>query len=209
MIEYSKLQNDLRWECRQWWRKLNGVDREGVENRVLAERKSRAELRRIGASASASDTGDGIDLVNAYAVDFFHRLCERVAARGARLDREKVALAAAVLANVEADRFDLDEEGQPWTTAKLLGKQKGNETKEPKFAELRFKRLIRTDDPAELLPQMVRAVKILGKAAPIGELGTSLLLWGPAVKKRWAFAYWQKKYIPAESTEQTETQDAA
>ena len=83
-------------------------------------------------------------------------------------------------------------------TAALLG-----EGDPPLFAEARFKRLIRTDNPAELLPQTIRVVKILGKKAPVGELGVSLLLWGPDVKKRWAFAYWQKKYIPAEPLAET------
>ena len=196
MNEYSKLQKDLRWECRQWWRRLNGVDHEGAGNRVLADRKSRAELRRIG--ASASDTGDSVNLINAYAIDIFHRLREHVAATGARVGDEKVALAAAVLANVDKDLGDQN------STASLLG-----EGDPPPFAEVRFKRLIRTDEPAELLPQMVRAVKILGKAAPVGELGASLLLWGPNVKKRWAFAYWQKTFIPVEQSETTETSDAA
>ncbi len=191
MTEYAKLQNKLRWECREWWRKLNGVDSDGVADRMLADRKSRAELRRIG--SRASEAGDALNLASAYAVDRFYRLRDRCAELGVRIHDESIALAAAVLAHVDIDLQDQVE------TASLLG-----DGDPPVFAEARFKRLIRTDQPAELLPQLVRAVKILGKAAPVGELGASLLLWGPTVKKRWAFAYWQRKYIPAELPENPE-----
>jgi CRISPR type I-E-associated protein CasB/Cse2 len=198
---------DLRWVCHCWWWDLNGISKDGNENRDRSDRKSRAELRRI--SSIASDDGNSVDFVAAYAVEPFRDFFRTVQEKAPRIEADRVALAALTLAHVEHDRLELDEEGNGWTTAKLLGKSRSIDSKEPKFAEARFKRLIRTNDPAELLPQMVRAVKILDKTAPVGELGASLLLWGPAVKKRWAFAYWQKTYIPPEQSEQTETQDAA
>jgi len=200
--DQKKLESDLRWVCRSWWRALNGIDKDDNQNRDRADRKSRAELRRAG--SIASDGGDAINLISAYGVESFHALLRRVQEKALWIGADQAALAAITLAHVEKDIVASENDASSPRAAQLLG-----EGDPPLFAETRFKRLIRTDDPAELLAQMVRAVKILGKAAPVGELGASLLLWGPAVKKRWAFAYWQKKYLSAEPSEQTETQDAA
>jgi CRISPR type I-E-associated protein CasB/Cse2 len=201
----KKLERDLSGVCGSWWRGLNGIEKDGSENRDRADRKSRAELRRAG--SVASDGGDAINLIRAYGIESFHVFLRRTQEKAPWIEPERAALAAITLAHVDHD-LDLDEEVKAHT-ARLLGKPRSADSKEPKFAEARFKRLIRTDDPAELLPQMVRAVKILGKTAPVGELGASLLRWGPDVRKHWAFAYWQKKYVSAEPSEQTETQDAA
>ncbi len=196
MTDFSQLEHDMRWECRVWWQRLNGIGNDGVENRDQADRKARAELRRVG--AAANEVGDSVDLIRAYAVDRFYYLRERVAAKGARIGDENIALAAVALAHVEKDA------GDAIRTAALLGEG------DPRLlAEARFKRLIRTEQAAELLPQVVRAVKILGKRAPVGELGASLLLWGAKVRKRWAFDYWQKSYVPADTPDGTELQNDA
>jgi len=34
-------------------------------------------------------------------------------------------------------------------------------------------------------------VALLGREAPVGELGASLFLWSPPVRREWAAAYWQ------------------
>jgi CRISPR type I-E-associated protein CasB/Cse2 len=187
MNDYRELQRNLRWECRVWWRALNGINKDGAEDRDKADRQARAEFRRVG--SIASDSGHTVDLVRAFAVEQFHDLRTRVAKHGGLVSDENIALATAALAHVDRDVGDGKD------TAALLG-----EGDTPLLAEARFKRLIRTDDPTELLPQVIRAIKILGKSAPVGELGSSLLLWGPTVKKRWAFRYWQKPYEAVEAT---------
>lgn len=196
----GKIERELTWICRTWWRSLNGIDKEGKEDRDRADRQARAELRRAG--SVASDGGDAINLIRAFGVERFHGLKRAIDAKIDRIGEEKVALAAIALAHVEHDRMQ-GEDAEPPKTAALLG-----EGDPPLFAEARFKRLIRTDNPAELLPQVIRVVKILGKTVPVGDLGASLLLWGPDVKKRWAFAYWQKKFIPAEPLAETSEQAA-
>lgn len=204
MTDRNKLENDLRWVSRFWWRGLNGIDKENKQNRDLADRKARAELRRSG--SIAGEDGDAVDLIPVFGIKAFHDFYECVREKAPWIGPERAALAAIVLAHVDDDVLDLEHE-KVGATARLLGASRSADSKEPRFAEPRFKRLIRTDDPAELLPQMVRAVKILGRSAPVGELGASLLLWGPSVKKAWAFAYWQKTYRPADASEQTGTQD--
>jgi CRISPR type I-E-associated protein CasB/Cse2 len=195
-----KTERDLAWACQVWWRNLNGIDKGGKEDRDRADRKARAELRRAGSVASSE--GDAINLIRAFGIERFHALKRSVEAKAAWIDADNVALAAIALAHVERDSAQ-GEDTAAQKTAGLLG-----EGDPPCFAEARLKRLIRTDKPAELLPQIVRAVKILGKAAPVGDLGASLLLWGPEVKKRWAFAYWLKKYIPAEAPTEPSEQAA-
>ncbi len=201
--DFRSLEKELRWVCRSWWRSLNGINNDGNEDRAKADRQARAELRRLASLASGE--GDAIDLLRTYAVARFHDLDRDMKKRVLWIKAENVALTAVTLAYAEKDVGDFDQEGKLRETARLLGTPRSKESKEPLFAEVRFKRLIRTDEPAELLPQMVRAVKILGNTVPVGELGASLLLWGPSVKKRWAFAYWQRTYIPVEPSAATET----
>ena len=54
--DLRKLENDLRRVCRSWWRSINGVDKDGEENRDRADRKSRAELRRADRSQATAAT---------------------------------------------------------------------------------------------------------------------------------------------------------
>ena len=64
----KKLERDISGVCGSWWRGLNGIEKDGSENRDRADRKSRAELRRAG--SVASDGGDAINLIRAYGIDF-------------------------------------------------------------------------------------------------------------------------------------------
>ena len=182
--DQKKLENDLRWVCRSWWRASMVLTKmtikiataptasPGPSCAALAQSLAMAAMPSISSAPMASNP---------------FTLLSDVQKKAPWIRADQAALAAITLAHVEKDSVASENNLAFPRAAQLLG-----EGDPPLFAEARFKRLIRTDDPAELLAQMVRAVKILGKAAPVGELGRSLLLWGPAVKKRWAFAYWQK-----------------
>jgi CRISPR type I-E-associated protein CasB/Cse2 len=212
MTNDRQLYNDLRWACRKWWRDLNGVDSNGAQHRAHADRAARAALRRIG--SDYGEQGSEIGLVHAFTIRRFHLLRSAVANAYKNNERqireellsERTALAAAVLARINDDLPDPDRDTKHPSTAKLLGRSREG-SDEPLFAEARFRRLIRTDHAADLLPQMVRAIAILGRKAPVGELGASLLLWGPAVKKRWSFDYWRPGAAEDEGTDQAPTQN--
>ena len=83
------------------------------------------------------------------------------------------------------------------TTAYRLGRGKdgdpvSDDNPARLMAEARFKRLIRTRDWPGLLDQGRRIVALLGRDAPVADLGASLLLWnaGPRTIRDWSFAYY-------------------
>ena len=99
--DQKKLESDLRWVCRSWWRAFHGIDKDDNHNRDRADRKSRAELRRAG--SIASDGGDAINLISAYGVELFHALLRRVQEKALWIGADQAALAAITLAHVEKD----------------------------------------------------------------------------------------------------------
>ena len=105
---------------------------------------------------------------------------------------ECFAIAAATLAHIRTDAG-----GRRGATARLLGQPRGGEGEDRLFAEARFKRLIRTrNDWPGLLVQARRIAAILGKEAPVGDLGASLILWNadPRIARDWAFQYYQREF---------------
>jgi hypothetical protein len=60
------------------------------------------------------------------------------------------------------------------------------------MAESRFLRLMRAQTTGDLFDQARRLVVLLKRAAPVGELGASLLVWlvDPEVRRTWARSYY-------------------
>ena len=190
-----------------WWRGLQSLGEiSGQEIRIGGKPKSPdraalAELRRI--DVTLTDAGPAVDVARALAVPAFRDLVTRLQradfADGSRVMRrlvedhlglEPLAIAAATLARVRADAG-----GGRGATAALLGEGIDDKRPKPRFAEARFKRLIRCrNDWADLMAQARRVAAILEREAPVGDLGASLVLWndGPRITRDWAFAYYQR-----------------
>ena len=98
----------------------------------------------------------------------------------------RIALVAAVLTRVRSG----GKEGAAPTAARLGEKKDRSDEASRLMAEARFKHLIRAGSDAELLDHGRRIVALLGRDAPVGHLGASLLLWGPSVVRQWAFDYY-------------------
>ncbi len=205
----TTLDAELAKICLEWWAALNAVDiksGEPLKGRKPA-RRAIAELRRIGTVDGPN--GDQIDTAYAVSIqqdagpppylDLRKRLKGMLAAsrdEHARSMPERpgfddaVAVVAATLARVREHKYV--------KVSKLLGARSRDEA--PLMAEARFKRLIRTTTAPDLLDQGRRIVMLLGRAAPVDDLGASLLLWNssPYVKRRWSFDYYDAEDMYAD-----------
>lgn len=178
-----------------WWRELQRLDENGNQikagpygNPLGPNRKAFAELRRIDTVPVAGQSV--VDVGYALGVPAFRALIKRAGGADVRSQIEAFAIAAATLARIREDAGG----ERCGATAGLLGAPRNQESKEPLFAEARFKRLMRTrDDWPDLLAQARRLGAILDKRAPIGDLGASLVLWNvdPSIRTRWAFNYYR------------------
>lgn len=211
----SQLDDRIGEICIEWWAGLNAVDlKTGMElPREWPDRAAIAALRRIGTIQGPA--GDEIDTAFAVAisgwkgapyVNLRKRLSgllskwhdDYVQRIPARPDFDAaVAVVGATLARVRMNRKG--------SVAKLLGS--GDDRK--LMAEARFKRLIRTSTAPDLLDQGRRIVMLLGREAPIGDLGASLLLWSadPYAKRRWSFDYFDASDMNSEPA--SDADDAA
>jgi CRISPR type I-E-associated protein CasB/Cse2 len=182
----------LRGVVQTWWRGLQGLN-PGTGDEIPGLEPKRAELARLRRIATAAEDGQySVALVDAFAVNSFLDLWRRVAevtqAEPEDALAEYAAVAAVTLARVRIDAGRTD-------TASMLGDPRDT----PVFAETRFRRLIRTEQAANLFDQGRRITAILGATAPVGELGASLILWrDPKVRRRWTFSYYHLRDVPAE-----------
>lgn len=142
--------------------------------RGLEERKGdRARLRRA------------VRLLDAALVPATHTLTEALRRQGyfGYGDRDHLLLTAVALANVKEDIG-----GDSF--AALMGRPAANSNRSP-VSELRFRRLLETDNPAALVEPIRRILATLGGRAPVGSLAEDLLRWDEKVRQRWAFEYYE------------------
>ena len=194
--------------CTNWWRELQSLSPAGKAiglksgGEKAPDRAALAQLRRVGVmdlgGAPAVDVTGALDssafrmlMARLQGLPIGNRQVERwLASKGE--EWECFAIAAATLAQIRTDAG-----GRRGATARLLGQPRGGEGEDRLFAEARFKRLIRTrNDWPGLLVQARRIAAILGKEAPVGDLGASLILWNadPRITRDWAFQYYQREF---------------
>lgn len=134
------------------------------------DRGQRAELRR------AKCVQDVIML------PCFHRACRQFASLFGRESRwhSRMALIMGVLSNVK--EIPTDGVG--------VAKQMARGDNKPVVSELRFRRLLQ-HEREELYVALIRVIRLLEGKADIHDIAQSCFYWGYAVKKRWAFAYFE------------------
>ncbi len=145
----------------RWWKSLADEDRAG-----------RAELRRCG-------TVGEIAFAAAY-----HRLLQRLGSRLGEGDARRVAVLAAVLAHVEEEPADAS------SLAKRMGTPKG-EGQGPLVSDVRFRHLLRNEEPDELLRELVRAVRQLERKASVDPLFRDIMRWDEPTRMRWAREFYE------------------
>lgn len=170
-----------------WWRDLQGHQEEAVEEsgapgRPTARpnapnyRGARAELRRCAELT-------GVVLTPAYQ-RLYYALRNLEGVRPPY--EERLATVAGVLAHVDEDTA---QGGR--TFARQLAQPRGDQPgSAPVVSELRFRRLLRIQDHAELYPMLLRLVRLLDSQADVFSLAQGAYGWGDAQRKRWAYDYY-------------------
>lgn len=145
----------------RWWRSLGEDDRAG-----------RAELRRCGSTAEVAFTAP------------YHRLLQRLGSRLAEGDARRVALLAAVLAHIEEEPAGLA------SLARRMGMPKG-EGQGPIVSDARFRHMLRSQEPDDLLREVVRVVRQLDRSVSIDSLFRDLMKWDEPTRMRWAREFYE------------------
>ncbi|ABC20978.1 type I-E CRISPR-associated protein Cse2/CasB [Rhodospirillum rubrum] len=167
----------------EWWEK--SIDKDDGQAKA-----DRAALCRLGVADQVFPPA--IDVAGALTIGAFRTLYRQINQREILKDfrtgdwEDRLAVAAMVLAQVRTNT-------PSHTTAALLG----GDDDTPLMAESRFRRLLRAKDPVDLWAQARRAVALLKREAPVGDLGASLFTWDAHTRRRWAGAYWRLQ-APAE-----------
>ena len=172
------MSNDFGTVCLGWWRML-------TDKNIGSSRSNLAQLRRAGST------------VDALAIRAAHDLNRRLAAAGHNLQQrpERLALIVKTLAHVKEHTGERLAQG--------LGKG------EPKaLSELRFDRLIRTHDPAELAMQLRRALAAVGPGANVAQLARDLRWWDDSTRAAWCFDYYGASLASPENANNSKETEA-
>ncbi len=161
-VPHESLRATLMSVLRSWWERLRN------------DPGGRAGLRRCQS------------VTQVYFEPAFHRLLHDLREvglledPGPRLSHDKIAVAAAALSHVK-------ETSEERGFGQALGRLSGDKAK---VSDLRFRALLREDAPDDVLRAVIRTVRLLDESVPAAALGADLILWGDAVRKQWAFAYY-------------------
>jgi len=164
--------------CMAWWRGL-------TDPSIGRSRADLARLRRAGGA------------VDALAIRAVHDLNRKLAAAGhdMRSAPDKLALIAQVLAQVKEH------------TGQRLAQRMGQGDPKP-LSEIRFDRLIRTRDPAELATQLRRALAVVGQGANVARLAQDLRWWTDATRASWCFDYYGASQAAPDAEQKSEESEA-
>lgn len=174
----TKNSGDIGGIAKRWWKENL---RPATETGAV--RGFRARLRR-------ADT-----VVEVFAEERVIALHDALADRSPKDPRDLAALAQ-VLAAVEADT------SQP--IARAFGRGDNN----PALSNIRFRRLILTDDRPELAVALRNALPLIGNACGVAALSRDFLYWTEDVRTRWCREYFAKEQweVPASETATEETE---
>ncbi len=100
------------------------------------------------------------------------------------------ASAAAGLAIVAALAAHVETNAPTGSFARQMAEPAGPQ-RGARVSGLRFRRLLAFPDRDQLLPALVRALRLTGGKARVLELARSAFFWGDSVRKRWAYDYYE------------------
>jgi len=153
-----------------------GESRPSLESLVTGWWRSLQQRRGDRAALRRANTPTDVAFTPA-----FHRLAGLLREAGVQVPLEWLAVAASALAHVE-----IDESGK--TLAQAMAAEKGGKAR---VSGMRFRRLLRVDDPEEMLVAIGRVIRLLDRGAPVARLARDLTRWNDRTKKRWASEYYQ------------------
>jgi CRISPR system Cascade subunit CasB len=142
------------------------------------DRAGRAELRRCGTITEVAFTAP------------YHRLLRRLGSRLGETDARRVALLAAVIAHVDG------EPTEDISLPRRMGRAKGD-GQGAVISDVRFRHLLRSEEPDDLLRELARVLLQLDRKAAIDALFRDLMRWDEPTRMRWARDYYEAAPEPA------------
>lgn len=168
---------------REWWCQLHGY--EGTPDGVRL-----AQLRYAGLQPGWPGVRAELRRAQNVLETVFCRGYQQLRAALPNTCRDESRLTAVV--RVLAHVKELPPAERLWTslaTRMGSGKSEGDDT--PLVSELRFKRLLRTDDRQEFADLLIRFLPIVDNTANPLTLAGDIWFWNEATRKRWANDYYQ------------------
>jgi CRISPR system Cascade subunit CasB len=106
---------------------------------------------------------------------------------------EKLAIIAGVLSHVKEYRYKGYERNFERSFAVQMARPplKWGREKRACISDLRFRQLLKIDDPDKLYTTMIRFVRLLGGSVDIASLANGIYWWNEHTKKEWAYAYYE------------------
>jgi len=164
-------QPEVRDSLLTWWKELDNV------------RGERAVLRQCHTPLEVVFT------------PAFHRLKIRLEPFGSVSPdhMENLAIVAGVLSYVKEYRYKGHERNfqQSFAVQMASPPLKWGREKRACVSDLRFRQLLKIDDPDKLYPAMIRFVRLLGGSVDIVSLANGIYWWNERTKKEWAYAYYE------------------
>jgi CRISPR type I-E-associated protein CasB/Cse2 len=108
--------------------------------------------------------------------DLFHVLSD------SGISREQALRLAIILAHI---REDDSSQG-------VVQQMAESDSGKPVVSPSRFRRLLRSGSPSELLPVLIRVVRMLGNRLNMLDTAEAALFWGPRLQKEWACQYFER-----------------
>lgn len=102
------------------------------------------------------------------------------------LNPQALALVAGVLAHVRENTGGEIRSPAPVAVQMAFGKPGSDSAR---VSDLRFRRLIQTQEPAALYPAMIRTIRLLDRSAHLPSLAKGLYWWNDLTRQTWTFAY--------------------
>jgi len=128
----------------------------------------------------------------------FHRLKMRLEQYGTISpdQMDKLALVAGVLSHVKENKTECRERNiqRSFVVKMASPSPKGGLGKKACVSELRFRQLLKIEDPDKLYMTMIRLVRLLGGSGDpveVVSLANGIYWWNERTKKEWAFAYYE------------------
>jgi CRISPR system Cascade subunit CasB len=125
----------------------------------------------------------------------FQRLKIRLTSYGSlnQGQMDRLALVAGVLSHVKENKPDAFEKNVKRSCAVQMARppQKRGRGKNSCVSDLRFRQLLKIEEPDTLYMTMISLVRLLGGSVNIASLAHGISRWNEQTKKEWAYAYYE------------------
>jgi len=122
----------------------------------------------------------------------FHRLKMKLEPFGSispdQMDR--LAIVAGVLSHVTPDGHEKNLQ-RSFAVQMARPPSKGGTIKKSCVSDIRFRQLLKIEDPDKLYTTMIRLVRLVGGSVDIVSLANGIYWWNEQTKKEWAYAYYE------------------